>query len=70
MIIRQNDTVILNYDTTPRKVLSVEHHYSGDYYLIEGIKTVHTINIIDIESTIQYQRDSKLNHVLDGCHSL
>jgi hypothetical protein len=27
-------------------------------------------NIIDIEATIQYQRDSKLNHVLDGCHSL
>ena len=70
MIIRQNDLVILKGETESRRVLSVEHHYSGDYYLIEGKKTIHTINIIDIESTIQYQRDSKLNHVLDGCHSL
>ena len=40
MIIRQNDLVILKGETEGRKVLSVEHHYSGDYYHIEGKKTI------------------------------
>ena len=70
MIIRQNDLVILKGETEPRRVLSVENHYTDDYYRIDGKTTIHTINIIDIEATIQNQRDSKLNHVLDGCHSL
>ena len=70
MIIRQNDFVILKGETEARRVLSVEHHYSGDYYRFEDVKTTHTINVVDIDATIQYQRDSKLNFVLDGCHSL
>ena len=70
MIIRQNDFVILKGENEPRRVLSVEHHYSGDYYRFEDFKTVHTLNVIDIDATIQYKRDSKLNHVLDGCHTL
>ena len=70
MIIRQNDFVILKGEEKARRVTSVEHHYSGDYYSFEDIKTIHTLNIVDIDSTIQYQRNSKLNFVLDGCHSL
>ncbi len=70
MIIRQNDFVILKGETEPRRVVAVEHHYSGDYYRFEDFKTVHTLNVIDIDETIKYQRNSKLNFVLDGCHSL
>ena len=36
MIIRQNDLVILKGETTPRRVLAVEHHYTGDYYIFDG----------------------------------
>ena len=70
MIIRQNDSVILKGETNARKVIYVENHYSGEYYLFEDFKTVHTINIVDIEKTIQYQRNSKIHSLLDGCHSL
>lgn len=70
MIIRQNDSVILKGETKARKVIYVENHYSGEYYIFEDLKTVHTLNIVDIEKTIQYQRNSKINTLLDGCHSL
>ena len=70
MIIRQNDLVILKGESTPRRVLSIEYHYSGDYYKFEGLSTQRTISIVDIDETIKYQRDLKTDYILDGCHSL
>jgi|LauGreDrversion4_2_1035121.scaffolds.fasta_scaffold21936_12 hypothetical protein len=70
MIIRQNDSVILKGETNARKVIYVEPHYTGDYYLFEDFKTLHTLNIVDIEKTIQHQRNSNINTLLDGCHTL
>lgn len=70
MTIRQNDLVILKGETTPRRVLAIEHHYTDDYYIFDGLSTQHTISIIDIDETIKYQRDIKTDYILDGCHSL
>jgi hypothetical protein len=70
MIIRQNDLVILKGETTPRRVLAVEHHYTGDYYIFDGLSTQRTISIVDIDKTIKYQIDLKADYILDGCHSL
>jgi hypothetical protein len=70
MFIKQNDFIILNGETEPRKVLAIEYHYSGDYYLVEGVSRQMSSFAIDFDKTSQYQREVNLNYILDGCHRI